>query len=143
MNSLNIAIMTVSKLLLIFYLNIVLNTVFVPSEWCLGVISPLYKNRGAVNDPDNYRGITLLSCTWKLFTACLNYRLSCYADNVLGKEQACFRVGYSTIDHIFVLQIIIELYQSIKLRVYCAFIDYRKAFGRNCYLMKLMGNCLM
>ena len=38
-----------------------------------------------------------------------------------------FRVGYSTIDHIFVLQIIVELYQSVKKRVYCAFIDYRKA----------------
>ena len=46
----------------------------------------------------------------------------------MGKEQAGFRVGYSTIDHIFVLQIIIELYQSVKKRVYCAFIDYRKAF---------------
>ena len=115
--------------IIVDFLNIVLNTGFIPTEWCLGIISPLYKNRGAVNDPDNYRGITLLSCTGKLFTACLNYRLSGYVeDNILGKEQAGFRVGYSTIDHIFVLQIIIELYQSVKKRVYCAFIDYRKAF---------------
>ena len=38
------------------------------------------------------------------------------------------REGYSTIDHIFVLQNIIELYQSVYKRVYCVFIDYRKAF---------------
>ena len=37
--------------------------------------------------------------------------LSCYVeDNILGKEQSGYRVGYSTIDHI----LIIELYQSVK-----------------------------
>ena len=111
------------------FFNIVLNTGNVPTEWCLGIIHPLYKNKGSVTDPDNYRGITLLSCTSKLFTACLNHRLSKYVDdNILGEEQAGFREGYSTIDHIFVLQLIIELYQSVHKRVYCAFIDYRKAF---------------
>ena len=59
------------------FLNIVLNT---------GFIHPLYKNKGSVSNPDNYRGGTLLiSCTGKLFTACLNCRLSCYVeDHILG-----------------------------------------------------------
>ena len=70
-----------------------------------------------------------LSCTGKLLTACLNCRLSCYVeDHILGQEQAGFREGYSTIDHIFVLQLIIELYKSVHKRVYCASIDYGKAF---------------
>ena len=106
-------------------LTIVLNTGFIPTEWSLDIISPLYKNRGDVNDPDNYRGITLLSGTGKLFIACLNYRLSCYVEyNILGQEHADFLVGYSTIDHIFVLHIIIEFYQSVKKPC----IDYRKVF---------------
>ena len=46
----------------------------------------------------------------------------------MGQEQAGFREGYSTIDHILVLQLIIELYQSVHKRVYWAFIGYRKAF---------------
>ena len=46
----------------------------------------------------------------------------------MGQEQAGFRESYSTIDHIFVLQLIVEFYQSVHKRVYCAFIDYRKAF---------------
>ena len=46
----------------------------------------------------------------------------------MSQEQAGFRESYSTIDHIFVLQLIVELYQSVHKRVYCAFIDYRKAF---------------
>ena len=31
-------------------------------------------------------------------------------------------------DHIFVLQLIIELYQFVHKRVYCTFIDYHTAF---------------
>ena len=77
----------------------------------------------------NYRGITLLSCTSKLFTACLNRRLSRYVDdNILGKEQAGFREGYSTTDHVFVLTHIIKLYQSTPKCIYCVFIDYSKTF---------------
>ena len=49
-------------------------------------------------------------------------------DNILGREQADFREGYSTIDHAFVLHLVIELYQSVRNRVFCDFIDYRKAF---------------
>ena len=59
----------------------------------------------------------------------MNNRLSKHVDEyILGEEQADFREGYSTMDHIFVLQLVIELYQSVHKRVYCAFIDYRKAF---------------
>ena len=80
-----------------------LNTGCVPNERCTGIIRPLCKNEGSITDPDNYRGITLLYCTSKLFTACLNRRLSHYVDdNILGKEQAAFKEGYSTTDHVVV-----------------------------------------
>ena len=112
------------------FFNIVLKTGIVPEVWCIGLILPLYKNKGDVNDPDNYRGITLLSCIGKLFTAIVNSRLTCYVDAVgaLGDEQAGFRHTYSTIDHIFTLHVIIEFYLKKKNRLYCAFIDYKKAF---------------
>ena len=71
----------------------------------------------------------LLSCTSKLFTACLNSRLSLYVnDDILGRAQAGFREGYSSIDHAFVLHLVVELYQSVRKRVFCVSIDYRKAF---------------
>ena len=60
------------------FFNVVLETGIVPDIWCKGLIMPLYKNKGSKDDPDNYRGITLLSCLGKLFTACLNNRISEY-----------------------------------------------------------------
>ena len=37
------------------FLNVVLNTGCVPTEWCSGIIRPLYKkNNGPITDPDNY-----------------------------------------------------------------------------------------
>ena len=97
----------IQLILLLIFLNIVLYIGLVPTEWCLGIIDPIYKNKGPRSDPDNYRGITLLSCTCKLFTACINTRLSDVQQDILGEEQAGCRHGYSTIDHIYVLQTIV------------------------------------
>ena len=124
--------------------NTVLETGIVPNVWCKGLIMPLYKNKGSKTDPDNYRGITLLSCLGKLFTACLNQRISEYIhSNQLGLEQAGFRKGFSTMDHVFTLHSIINYYQNKNGRVYCAFIDYRKAFDfidRSSLWLKLVQN---
>ena len=72
----------------------------------------------------------MLSCIGKLFTSCINTRFSKYleATGLLGEEQAGFRPGYSTLDHIFVLQSLIDIYLHHRKRLYCAFIDYKKAF---------------
>ena len=110
--------------------NLALDTGIVPTDWCIGLICPIYKNKGQRNDPDNYRGITLLSCIGKLFTSCLNHRLCSYIEcqQIIGNEQAGFRSGHSTIDHIFALHTLIDLYLTKKKRLYCALIDYKKAF---------------
>ena len=110
--------------------NLILNTGLIPTEWCIGMIMPLYKNKGSANDPDNYRGITLLSCIGKFFTSVLNYRITKYFDatGTIGDEQAGFRAGHSTMDHILVLHFIIDIYLQKGKRLYCAFIDYKKAF---------------
>ena len=66
----------------------------------------------------------------KLFTALLNHRLTKYLDAIggIGHEQAGFRQNHSTIDHIFTLHAIIDLYVKSGKRLYVAFINYRKAF---------------
>ena len=108
--------------------NIVLQRGIIPSDWCVGLIMPLYKKKGSPDDPDNYRGITLLSCIGKLFTAAINYRLTNFLEQAgaIGDEQAGFRAGFSTVDHIFTLHAILDIYLHKKERLYCAFLDYIK-----------------
>ena len=120
------------KELLTKLFNVILRTGIFPTNWCLSFISPIYKNKGLRNDPNNYRGISLISCLGKLFTALINERLTKFVNenNIIGEEQAGFRSGYSTYDHIFTLHAIIDLYLNKfnRRRLYCAFIDYQKAF---------------
>ena len=116
--------------LLTRWFNLIIESGVVPKEWGIGIIQPIYKKKGSPNEPDNYRGITLLSCVSKLFTSVINNRLNEFVEinGIIGHEQAGFRRGYSTVDHIFALHCIIVYYLSKKKRVYAAFLDYRKAF---------------
>lgn len=110
--------------------NIVLDSGIVPENWLVGIIKPVYKNKGDNQDPDNYRAITLISCLGKLFTSVLNSRLNEFSNelSLISENQAGFRKGYSTTDNIFVLHTLISLYLSSGKKLYCTFIDFRKAF---------------
>ena len=60
----------------------------------------------------------------------LNNRLNkCLEDSgILGEEQAGFRKKCSTVDHIFTLKMLVDFYVHKNKKLYCSFIDYRKAF---------------
>ena len=47
--------------------NIVLYTGIIPENWTIGIIQPVNKNKGDTMEPDNFRGITLISCLGKTF----------------------------------------------------------------------------
>ena len=131
--------------LIVKLFNLILRTGHVPNDWSIGLIVPIFKKKGSKCDPNNYRGITLLSCLGKLFTLCLNVRLNTFAKDkgTIGEEQAAFREGYCTMDHAFVLNEIINLYLHKKERLYCCFIDYQKAFdtiNRNLLWSKIIEN---
>ena len=67
-------VLNVNILLILF--NRILDSGKIPSDWSTGIIITLYKGKGPQFDPNNYRGITLLSCVGKLFTSILNNRLN-------------------------------------------------------------------
>ena len=116
--------------LIVKLFNLILKTGHVPYDWCIGLIVSIYKKKGSQYDPNNYRGITLLSCIGKLFTMSINVRLTKFItdQSIIGEEQAAFREEYSTMDHVFVLNELINIYLHKKERLYCCFIDYKKAF---------------
>lgn len=110
--------------------NLVFNTGIMPNSWLEGTIRPIYKNKGDPKQVNNYRPITILSCLGKLFTSVLNSRLTKFLDNnqTILENQAGFRGGYSTTDHIFVLNSLIEILKSQKQKLFCAFVDFSQAF---------------
>ena len=112
--------------------NIVLNTGIIPDNWAVGIIKPIYKKKGSPEDPNNYRGITILSCFSKLFTSVLNERLKHFLEcnNLLGNEQTGFRNGYSTLDNLFTLYGMVDILLFRKKRLHCAFLDLEKAFDK-------------
>ena len=112
----------------LFY--VILDTGIFPEQWSVGIIKPLYKNTGARDNPNNYRGITILSCLGKLFSNFFNSRLTRFVEvnQIIGSEQAGFRSGFSTTYHMFALKSLIDIYSSKRKRLYCCYIDYSKAF---------------
>ena len=49
--------------------NYILQTGSIPETWFVGRILPIYKNKGDIHGPDNYRGISILSCFGIFFTS--------------------------------------------------------------------------
>ena len=111
--------------------NKILDLGVFPIQWGLATIVPIYK-KGDKEICDNYRGISLLSVTSKIFSSIVNNRLYNWAENnnKINEEQAGFRKSYSTIDHIYTLHCIASncLYGSKRSKLYAAFIDFQKAF---------------
>ena len=77
---------------------------------------------------NNWRGITVLSVSSKIFNRVIYNRLIIELDRMIRKEQAGFRPNRSCVDQICSLRIIIE--QSIEFQspLFIVFIDYQKAF---------------
>jgi hypothetical protein len=100
-----------------------------PEEWTESIIQPLHK-KGDINSPDNYRGISLLNVSSKLYSYILNKRLTKWIEEnrVVSESQAGFRRNYSTIDHIFTLLALVQKQLLSHKKLYVAFIDFKKAF---------------
>ena len=100
-----------------------------PIDWCQSIIVPIHK-KGDINQCDNYRPISLTSLVSKIYTQILNKRLTTFTNcmNILPEEQAGFREGYSTVDHIFSLHAMVVRQFSRNRKLYVAFVDFRKCF---------------
>jgi hypothetical protein len=91
--------------------NIIFETGIIPDSWLVGYIKPIYTNKGDKLDPTNFRPVTILRCVSKLFTAILNERLNKLSGDffILCENQTGFRIGYSTIDNLFIVHSFFEI----------------------------------
>ena len=111
--------------------NKIYDNSYFPLEWMTSIIVPIHK-KGSKLIMDNYRGISLLSLSSKIFTSILNTRLYSWLEqnSKICVEQAGFRRHYSTTDHIFTLYNMVNncLYGNKRSKLYVVFVDYKKAF---------------
>ncbi len=129
---------------LCLFFNTCFNSGISPSVWSKSIISPIPKS--SMTDkflPLQYRGISLLSCVYKLYAAVLNHRLYSYLDvlDLTNDAQNGFRRGRSCEDHIHSL--VSQIKQGINSGKdsFCCYIDMQKAFDfldRDLLLLKLL-----
>lgn len=107
-----------------------------PSFLSTSVLIPIYKGKGALDDPANFRGISVTPILSKLYACLLERRLSAALDAARARDDAQFgfRRHRGTREAAFVLRSVTE-FNTARGRcgpdgpaVYCAFIDFKQAF---------------
>ncbi|KAE9412548.1 hypothetical protein Angca_006271, partial [Angiostrongylus cantonensis] len=99
----------------------------VPTQWKISKSVLLFK-KGDLHDVGNYRPICLLSVVYKLFTRVTLNRIDRTLDEGQRCEQAGFRKGFSTMDHIHTITRLIEASREYKRPLCLTFIDLEKVF---------------
>ena len=99
----------------------------VPSQWNKGLIAKVPK-KGDLTNCSCWRGITLMSVPAKVMGKVIANRIREGIDRKLRQEQAGFRSGHGTTEHIHTLRTIVEQANEWNANLYSCFMDYEKAF---------------
>lgn len=110
--------------------NVVFDTGIIPEQWTVRNTNPIYKNKGDITKPENYRPITLLSSVGKVFSSILNKRITEYVESIdiINNTQEGFRKGFLTSDNLFLLHHIIQYLNNNEKKLFCSFIDLKQEF---------------
>ena len=103
-----------------------------PREWSCALLIPIFKKRGR-EELNNYRGISILSATSKLFCTILNERLTTWAikENKIASGQLGFMKGNRTSDAHIIINNLVSYYCHKRLKkFYACFVDLEKAFDK-------------
>ena len=94
--------------------------------WKKSIIIPLQK-KDTVNC-DNYRGVSSLPHCEKVMASAILQRIRQRSEEILSEAQEGFRPGCSTIDQLFTLRRLTEMYIEYGKYLYVCYIDFQKAF---------------
>lgn len=112
-----------------FY-NKVLATGKAPKTWTEGVLSILYKNKGAREDTRNYRPLTIMNVDYKVFAEILMTRLISVLREVIGGHLSAFLPGRLIDDNIRTVQMLVAKYKNSSDGVHLLFLNQEKAYDR-------------
>ena len=108
--------------------NIIMTTECIPSAWRNSILVPIFKEKGDVQECKNYRGIQLLTHTFKIWEKVVDRMLRECTE--IHESQFGFMPGRSTTDAIFILKQTIEKHREGQKVIRVTFIDIEKAYDR-------------
>jgi hypothetical protein len=100
----------------------------IPQDFKDSIVLMLFKNKGGREDPNNYRGISLLSVCGKILASILQKRLMKVVGETVSETQCGFRPSRSTEQAIFTLLRLQEVHKLHDKSLCAVFIDFAKAF---------------
>ena len=118
-----------------------------PSQWQISALAPVPKPKGRPDVKNDYRGVAVSPVLGKLYTMLWCARVDAWAERqgLRAAGQAGFRAGRGTPDNCFVLRHLIDVARIRKKPLYCAFIDFSKAYDRvsRPLLLRVLRSCGM
>ena len=79
--------------ILLLLINCIFRTGEIPDSLKIGLLSPIYKNKGSKNDAINYRGITVLPVLSKIIESIIKVRIQPNIQNIQNPSQRGFTKG--------------------------------------------------
>lgn len=118
-----------NRLLLLDILNQWWKEGGVPKEVLHARVVPIFK-KGDIDDPSNYRPISLLNSIYKLFTALVRARIQSAVEFKVSPTQFGFRPRRSTAHAAFIIRRLQDWSEQKNSELYLALIDWEKAFDK-------------
>lgn len=113
---------------------VLLNRVYacgkIPESWQCSILVPIFKQKGEVSDPGNYRGIALMNTTLKILCVMLNVRLTTTFEELgyISPHQAGFRQKEEAVAQAAALVEILMRRRNAKKETWALFVDLEKAY---------------
>jgi hypothetical protein len=108
-------------------IKLIWNKEALPHQWKESIVVPIHK-KGNKTDCSKYRGISLLSTSYKILSDILLAKLTPCAEEITGYHQCGFWHNRSTTDQIFYIRQILEKKWEYNGTVHQLFMDFKKAY---------------
>jgi hypothetical protein len=117
------------------------SSAMVPEQWHTALLMPIYKGKGQLADPSNYRPLSIPDVACRVWGSILNQRLLDATKDILPDTMFGFRPGRRTADPLLVLRHMIDMNRAgVGVKFGVAFMDLSAAYDsidRNLLFAKL------